>query len=47
MMFIDVNCIAILNIHGVDCCCIILGISKSEVINLLKNSDLSKNSGLF
>ena len=34
MMSIDINSIAILNIHGVDYGCIITGISKSEAINL-------------
>ena len=37
-MFIDINIIAILNIHGVDYGCIIIGINKSETINLLENA---------
>ena len=45
MISIDVNSIVILNIHGVYYCCIIVGISKSEAKNLLRNADLSKNSG--
>ena len=34
--------ITILKIHGFDFCCIIIGISKSEVINIMQNIDLSK-----
>ena len=34
MMSMKLNDIDILNIHGVDYCCIVNGISKSEVINL-------------
>ena len=37
-MFIDINIIAILNIHGVDYGCIIIEINKSETINLLENA---------
>ena len=37
--------IAILNIKGVDYCCIVSGISKSQVINLMENIDLTKKSG--
>ena len=37
--------IAILNIKGADYCCTISGISKSEVINLMQNFDLTKKSG--
>ena len=39
--------IVILNIHGVGYHCIILKISKSEVMNLLKNADLTGKSGLL
>ena len=39
--------IAILNIIGADCRCIIIGISKSKVINLMQNLDLSKKSGIL
>ena len=42
MMYIN---IFILNIHDVDCRCIIVGINKTEVMNLLRNADLSENSG--
>ena len=41
MMSIDINSSVILNIHGADYCCIIVGITKPEAINLLKNADLS------
>ena len=41
MMSLDFNNVAILNIYGFDYRCIICGISKSEAIILLKNSDLS------
>ena len=45
MMSIDINSIAILNIHGVDPCCIINGIGKSEAMNLLKTADLTEENG--
>ena len=35
----------ILNIKGADYCCIINRISKSEVVNLLQNTDLSEKNG--
>ena len=44
MMSININSIAILNIHGVDYRCNVNGISKSEAINLFKNAELSKKS---
>ena len=37
--------IAILNIKGSNYCCIISGISKSEVIDLMQNIDLNEKSG--
>ena len=40
MMSINLNNIAILNIKGIDCHCIINGISKSDSLNLLQNTDL-------
>lgn len=43
MVSIGIN-ITILDIHGVDCCCIVVGITKSETINLLENADLSEKS---
>ena len=39
MTSIDLNDITILNIHGVDYCCIITGSPKSEVMDLLINAD--------
>ena len=47
LMFIDINSIAILNVHGVDYCCFIIWIIKKEAINVLKNNDLSKRSESF
>ena len=47
MMSIYINNIAILNIHGVNYCCIISGISKSETINLFKNADFIEKRGTF
>ena len=44
-MSTNFNNIAILNIHGVDYRCIFRKISQSEAISLLKNADLSENSG--
>ena len=40
-MFVNLNNIAILNIYSVDYCFIINGTKNIEVINLLKNADLS------
>ena len=37
--------ITILNIKGPDYRCIISGISKSEAINLMQNTDLTEKSG--
>ena len=37
--------IAILNINGADYYCIISGIIKNEVINLMQNTDLTNKSG--
>ena len=45
MMSINLSDIAILNIKGSDCRCIISGISKSEAINLMQNTDLTEKSG--
>ena len=45
MMSVNLDNIAILNIQGVDYCCIINRISKSDAVNLLQNADLTKNSG--
>ena len=42
MMSVNLSDIAILNINGAAYCCIINGISKSEAINLLLESNLSE-----
>ena len=42
-MSINLSDIAILNIKGSDYCCIIRLISKTEAINLMQNTDFSKN----
>ena len=44
MMSINLSDIAILNIKGSDHRCIISRISKNEVINLMKNADLTKKT---
>ena len=38
MLSVNISDIAIITIKGIDYCCIIHGISKSEAINLLENS---------
>ena len=43
MMPMNLNNIAILNIYGDDYRCIMGGISKREVVNLLENIDLNEN----
>ena len=45
MMSINLSDIYILNIKNANYHCIITGISTSEVIKLLKNIDLTENSG--
>ena len=40
MVSININSIAVLNIYGVDHRYFIVGINKSEAINLLLNADL-------
>ena len=42
MMSINVKDIAILNIRGVECHCIITGICKCDAVNLLQNADLTE-----
>ena len=42
MMFMNLSDIATLNIHSADYRCITSGSSKSEVINLMQNIDLSE-----
>ena len=43
MMSMNLSNIVILNIDGADYHCIISGISKGEVINLMKNINLTEN----
>ena len=42
MVSVNISNIAILNINGVNYCCIINRISKSEAVNLLQKADLRK-----
>ena len=44
-MSMNLSNIAILNIQGVDYCCIISKIGKSEAINLLQNAALTRKRG--
>ena len=44
MLSVDTSDIAIITIKNVDYCCIIHNISKSEAINLSKNSDFKDRS---
>ena len=44
MMSMDLREIAILNIKVADYRCIIIGISKSEAINLMQDIDLTEKS---
>ena len=45
MMSMNLSDIAILNIKSADNCFIMSGISKTEVINLMQNIDLTEKSG--
>ena len=45
MISINFSNIAILNIKDACFCCIISGISKIEVINLMQNANLTEKSG--
>ena len=45
MISINLNDIATLNIHGAGYRCIISGISKNEVVNLLQKEYLNEKSG--
>ena len=47
MMSMNLCDIAILSIKGADYRCIISGISKNEVINLMQHADLTEKSGLY
>ena len=44
MMFINLEDIAILNIHGVDYRYIISGIRRSDAMNLMQNINLTEKS---
>ena len=45
MMSMNLGNVAISNIKGSDCRCIISLISKNEAINLMQNADLTEKSG--
>ena len=45
LMSTDIKSIAILDIHGVDYRCIIVGITESETLKLIRKADLNKESG--
>ena len=45
MVSMNLSNIVILNIHGVDYCCIISRISKSEAVTLLQKADLNEKCG--
>ena len=47
MMSMNLCDISILSIKGADYRCIISGISKNEVINLMKHADLTEKSGHY
>ena len=44
MMSIGINSFSILNIHGVDYCYIMNGVSKSEAMDFLNKVDLYEKS---
>ena len=46
-MCINLNDIAILNIRGVDYRCIINGISKSDGVNVLQNTDMTEKEECY
>ena len=46
-MCINLNDIAILNIWGVDYRCIINGISKSDGVNVLQNTDMTEKEEYY
>ena len=37
MISSEINNIAIITVNGIDYCCVIYGVSKSDAINFLKN----------
>ena len=46
LMSVNLNNIAILNINSADYRCIINGISKSDAVNLLQNTNLTEERGV-
>ena len=46
-MFFDIKNANFLNTQGVNYCCIVLGIRKTETIFVLKNLDLNEKSGVL
>ena len=44
MVYFNLSDTAVLDIKGVDYCCIISDISKSEAINIMQNIDLTKKA---
>ena len=46
-MFFDIKNANFLNTQGVNYCCIVLGIRKTESILVSKNSDLNEKSGVL
>ena len=47
MIYKNLSDIAIFNITGIDYSCIVSLIRKNEAINLMKNTDLKKQLGMF
>ena len=47
MMSINLSNIAILNIKGSNCLCVISLISKNDAINLLQNADFTQKIGVL
>ena len=45
MLCLNISDIAIINVKGVDYCCIIQDINKSEAISLLKNHSVLDDCG--
>ena len=47
MIFVEINSIVNFNNHDVTCGCIIIKITKSEVINVIRNADFSEKMDHF
>ena len=47
MSSVNISDIAIITVKNVDCCCVIHNITKSEAINLLKNSVLEDRGYIY